>query len=257
MIVRRKVRLRKKFSLGNIKTSSKVILIIFLLLIMIFFSFRFINKKVSPIFIDYAQMELSKLSNIIINKAVSKQMVENASIEDLFIITRENSGEIRTIDFNTVVVNKFLSTTTNSIQLSLKQIEEGNIDLLELPDDVLISYDKDKLKKGIIYQIPSGVILGNSLFSNLGPKIPVKFSLIGQINSTIKTKITNYGINNAMIEVNMHIRIEEMAILPFVSKRVVVENSIPISIKMIEGSIPNYYFNGMDRESTSFALPTS
>ena len=149
-----------------------------------------------------------------------------------------------------------MSTTTSSIQLNLKQIEQGHIDLLDLPDDVLVTYDKNKLKKGIVYEIPTGVILGNSLLSNLGPKIPVKFSLVGDINSTIKTKVTNYGINNAMIEVKIYIKIEEMAILPFVSKRFKIENEIPIAIKMISGTVPNYYFNGIDRESTSFSLPT-
>lgn len=237
--------------------SHKMIAVLVLLIILIVMSFRFINKKAAPVFKEYAEMEVKRLSNLIINKAVSKQLVENADIENLFIITKENSGEIRTVDFNPTVVNKFLSTTTSSIQLNLKQIEQGHIDLLDLPDDVLITYDKSKLKKGIIYEIPSGVILGNSLLSNLGPKIPVKFSLIGDISSTIKTKVTNYGINNAMIEVSIAIKIEEMAILPFLSERIKIENQIPIAIKMIEGNIPNYYFNGIDRESTSFSLPTS
>ena len=206
---------------------------------------------------EYAEMEITKLSNIIINKAISKQLVENASIDDLFIVTKDSNGEIKTIDFNSVVVNKFLSTTTSSIQLSLKQIEEGNIDLLELPDELLIHYDEKNLKKGIVYEIPSGVIFGNSFLSNLGPKIPIKFSLLGDINSNIKTKITNYGINNALMEVSMQIKVTEKALLPFLSKKIVVENSVPISIKMIEGSIPNYYFNGIDRESTTFSLPTT
>lgn len=255
--MRRRIHLKRKIRLIPKNKGNCFLLFIFLFLISLFFTFRFISKKASPILMDYAEMEITKLSNIIINKAISKQLVENASIDDLFIVTKDNSGEIKTIDFNSVVVNKFLSTTTSSIQLSLKQIEEGNIDLLELPDEILIQYDEKNLKRGIIYEIPSGVIFGNSLLSNLGPKIPIKFSLLGDINSNIKTKITNYGINNALIEVSMQIKVTEKALLPFLSKKIVVENSVPISIKMIEGSIPSYYFNGIDRESTTFSLPTN
>jgi len=39
------------------------------------------------------------------------------------------------------------------------------------------------------------------LLSNLGPKIPVKFDLVGEVIINIETKITNYGINNAMMEI--------------------------------------------------------
>ena len=189
-------------------------------------------------------------------KSVSKQLVENANIENLYIITRNSNDEIKTIDFNPVIVNKFLSTVASSIQLSLKRIEEGDVDLLELPDDILVEYDKEKLKKGIIYEIPSGVIFGNSFLSNLGPKIPVRFHLMGDISSSVSTKITNYGINNALIEVNLNIKLTIMSVLPFLSKKIKIDNSVPISIKMIEGNIPSYYFNGIGKETATFSLPT-
>lgn len=255
--MRRKAKLKRRVYLLPKTVGQKFLFVLFLILCFLFLSFRFLSARASPILIEYAEMEITKLSNIIINKAISKQLVENASIDDLFIVTKDNQGEIQTIDFNSVVVNKFLSTTTSSIQLSLKQIEEGNIDLLELPDELLIHYDEKDLKRGIVYEIPSGVIFGNSFLSNLGPKIPIRFSLLGDIHSNIKTKITNYGINNALMEVSMEIQVTEKALLPFLSKKIVVQNSVPISIKMIEGNIPNYYFHGMDRESTTFSLPTT
>lgn len=256
-IMRRRIRVKKKIYIGRLLTSHKIIVTIILFLIVLCFSFKWIHKKAFPLFSTFGEMETTKLANIIINKAISKQLVENASIEDMFIITRDSNDEIKTIDFNPVIVNKFLSTTTSSIQLSLKSIEEGNVDFLELPDDVLIDYDKEKLKRGIIYEIPSGVIFGNSFLSNLGPKIPVRFHLMGDISSNVGTKITNYGINNAMIEVNLNINLTVMSILPFISKKVKINNSVPLSIKMVEGNIPNYYFNGLGRETTTFSLPTS
>lgn len=255
--MKRRVRLRKKIYVGNMMKSHKLILAFFLFLIVLFFSFKWIHKKAYPTLEKFAELETSKLASIIVNKAISKQMVENASIENMFIITRGNNDEIKAVDFNPVVVNKFLSTTTTSIQLSLKQIEEGNVDLLELPDDVLVKYDKENLKKGIIYEIPTGIIFGNSFLGNLGPKIPVRFHLMGDIHSNVKTKVTNYGINNALIEVSIYIRLNMLSILPFLSKELKIENTVPLSIKMVEGNIPNYYFNGVGRETATFSLPTS
>ena len=45
-----------------------------------------INKKVMPIFLEYASEETHKLATMIINDAVSKQVVEDLTVEDLFIM---------------------------------------------------------------------------------------------------------------------------------------------------------------------------
>ena len=78
------------------------------------------------------------------------------------------------LDFNPLTVNKILTKVTNSVQINLKYIEQGKVELLALTTDELIDYDINKLKKGIIYEIPTGVIFNNSFLSNLGPKLPVK-----------------------------------------------------------------------------------
>jgi len=255
--MRKKIRLRKKISTKKILKTHIILLSILFLVLSVFLLFKFLNKKASPILLEYADEELKKLSNIIINKSISKHLVENTEIDNLFVVARDSNDEIKTIDFNPVVVNKFLSTTTNSIQLYLKQIEEGNTDLLEDSSYTDIVYNKEKLKKGIIYELPIGVVFGNSFLANLGPKIPIKYRTIGNINSNISTKITNYGINNALVEVTIDVKITQMVLIPFVSKKIVTKNNIPIAIKMIEGNIPNYYFNGISRESPGIALPTS
>lgn len=103
--------------------------------------------------------------------------------------------------------------------------------------------------------LTSGVISSNSLLSNLGPKIPVKFDLVGEVISNIETKITNYGINNAMMEISVNIELSEQVILTFVSKKIVYNVNIPIAIKLIQGTVPNYYFNGLSRNSPNVFIP--
>lgn len=249
---KRKILIIKKRQKG--KVINKIILLVILLGLFIFFTFRFINTKVTPILLPYAESSVKKLTNLVINKAISKQVAEDLNIEDLFIITKDGNNQIKTIDFNPILVNKTLTLITNNIQLNLKYLEEGNIDLLELPDNIDIDYDEDKISKGIIYEIPSGVIFKNALLSNIGPKIPVKLSIIGDIVSTVNTKVTNYGINNAMIEVSIIVEVEEMVILPLTTKKIKVETSIPVAIKLIQGTVPNYYFNGIDKNSPSIAI---
>ena len=106
-------------------------------------------------------------------------------------------------------------------------------------------------------EIPSGLVLGNSLFSNIGPKIPVKISMIGDLESNISTNINKYGINNAIINVNVEITAFERVILPMYTKETVVKSKIPISIKIIQGAITNYYISGIDNNSKLNILPNS
>ena len=175
--------------------------------------------------------------------------------KDMFIITKSETGEIRTIDFDPIVVNKTLNKIVNTIQLNLKYLEEGKLELLELPDNVLIDYNEEELSKGVIYEIPSGVVFNNSLLANLGPKIPVKLSLIGDIVSNVNTKVTNYGINNALIEVSIYVQVESRVILPFITDTVIVETEIPVAMKLVQGIVPDYLLGGLTNSSVPIKVP--
>lgn len=215
---------------------------------------KIISIRVSPILMNYAELETKKLSSIVINRAVNKQLANGMNIDEMFNIIKNDNGEIATIDFNPAIVNKVLNTTTNVVLINLKAIEEGNIDFVELPD-ILISYDKDKLKNGIIYEIPLGTITNSGFLSNLGPKIPIKLNIIGSVESNVKTNIKEYGINNALVEIYIRISVTEQINVPFISKRVTVTSDIPVALKVIQGSVPKYYGGTLSKQSNILSIP--
>ena len=233
---------------------NHIIFIIIAVVLTILLLFRAINMKVNPILIDFADLESRKLASIVINNAVSKNITQGINVDELFLIVKDETT-IKSIDFNPIVVNKLLTQITNNIQLDLKYIELGKIESIDLPTDLLFNYDINKLKKGIIYEIPTGAIFGNSILANVGPKIPVKFSLVGDIVSYINTKVTDYGINNALIEVNIVLELSEQVILPFITNKIKIESSIPVALKLIQGDVPNYYLRGLNQNSASLTLP--
>lgn len=250
--MKKRIHLKRKFSFFK-KKINFVIFIVIILIIMIVLILNFISLKVNPVLLDYAQMEARKIASIIINDAVNQKITNDIDIEELFIITRDTNNEVKTIDFNPIIVNQILTETTILVQSNLRYLEQGKVDMLNLMNNALIDYNQDKLKQGIIYEIPSGVIFGNSFLANIGPKIPVKFSLVGDIVGYINTNVTDYGINNALIEVNIVLELSEQVILPFVSEKITIDTTIPVALKLIQGSVPNYYLNGLN--SPSFALP--
>lgn len=247
----KRIHLKKKYLLFQ-KKDSKINLLIFIfvmLIIGIIVTFNFINKKVNPTLMDYAELQVGKIATQVIRQAVSNEVIDKISIDDLFIITRDSNGDIKTIDLNPINVNKMVGLITDQVNDYLTKVETGAIDGLNLSADLI---DSKKVKKGIIFEIPSGIIFQNSLLSNIGPKIPVKLNLVGDIVTDVKTKMTNYGINNGLLEVSVYVEVTEQVILPFTSKRIKVEMNLPIALKLIQGSVPNYYSNG---NGSNVAIP--
>ncbi len=244
------------YSLIGEKMKRKLLILSFFLIFIVVFLILFeINQKVKPKLEQYSEYELKKFNSLIINQTIIKEINDTVSLGDLFSIPKSEENSIHTIDFNPIAVNRLLSIITNSIQTDFQKIEQGQFEELSIKDTILSSYHKDLLKRGIVFTIPSGMVFDNFLFSNLGPKIPVRFSLTGDIISNIQTKVTNYGINNALIEVFANVTISERMILPFFSKNIQTTVSVPIIMKLIEGSVPNYYFSGIDKNSNIFSLP--
>lgn len=247
--MKKTMNLRKKIVIKKINLLIFSFILVFIIIILLF---KIINERINPILFDYATLESRKFASIIINKAIEKNVATDLVIEDLYIVSKKENNEITSVDFNPAIVNKVLTKVTSSVQMNLKNLEEGNLDLLEASDDVLIYYDKENLKKGIIFRIPSGIVFNNSLLTNIGPKIPVRFTLVGDVLSGINTKVTNYGINNALLEVSVNIKLTLKVILPISTKEVNVETNVPIAIKMIQGNVPNYYSNGLN---SNFSIP--
>ena len=81
-------------------------------------------------------------------------------------------------------------------------------------------------------------------------KIPVRYSMVGDIISNIETKVSSYGINNALIEVDIYVEVSMIINLPFVTDRVTISNRIPLAIKVIQGVVPSYYLGGFTTNSS-------
>ena len=228
-----------------------IILIIILVIMAMILLFKIINKKVTPIFMRVAESESKKFATLVVNDAVNKNVTSELS-DNLFNTVYDNQGNIKEIEFNTVTVNQTLTIITNNVLLNLKHIEEGELDSIKLSDEIVDTYKRKNLEKGIIYRIPIGVALGNSLLNNIGPKVPVKLNFIGDIESNIKTKTTNYGINNALIQVYVIISVDIEVVLPLISKKTSISTEIPLIIKSVQGNVPEFYSGG---NTPSISIP--
>ena len=79
-----RIRLRKKYLLHVHLCKKNVIVVTCIsFLICLIFLFKWINQKVYPLLLNYAETEATRLMTIVINKAVSKHLTEDLNVDDL------------------------------------------------------------------------------------------------------------------------------------------------------------------------------
>jgi len=200
----------------KIKFINKIAIIFVIIMIITILVLNKVNKIANPILMVHAKANAYNTVTKIINNSVNDS-IQNLNVNELFIMSYDNNGEIISIDFDSIVVNKVLTSVSLAIESEINFIEEE------------------------AYQVPFGVIFKNSFFTNLGPNIPVKLRLVGSVVNDIDTKITNYGINNALMEVYIDIEVNVQVVLPFISDNITVKTLMPIAIKLVRGNIPEYY----------------
>lgn len=230
-----RIRLRKRHK------KFKIYFIICLFIFCLYLLLSFFSKKMTPIMLSYAESKATKLATLLITQAVNGEVFHTMDVDDLVVTNKDSNGIIKEVDINPIYANKLLNMITNYVQEYIEKVENGDIDSLGVSDTIFSSYDIHKLKQGIIYEIPSGVIFDNSLLSNLGPKIPVRINLIGDVETDIKTEITNYGINNVFFKVIAYVEVKMKVLLPFASSSLVASTNIPLVMKIIGGDVPDFY----------------
>ena len=235
-----------------IKKSNIIFFTLIFVFIFVFFLLKVISNSITPIIMDIAEIEINKFSTIVVNKAVSQVLDDKINDSNIFSTNISNDGKIQTIDFNPIIVNQVLNIATTVVQNNLKLLEEGKLDNIGIYDIDLPENRVNSLRKGIITEIPIGVIFKNTLLSNIGPKIPIRLHYLGDVNSNITTKVTPYGINNALVEVGVKLEMTAQIILPFASKKMYIECDIPLAIKMIQGTVPNYYGGLIEKNSSLY-----
>lgn len=214
---------------------------------------QLLSQKLNPSVLRYSQVEAKRFGTYVINQSLDKKFI-NSLDGDIFTTTSNSAGEIQMVDFDTKKVNKLLEEITARVQKKLIALENGEINDFDIADTFRGLRYKN-IKKGVVCELPTGVLFSNVLLSNNGVVIPIKLNFIGSVLTNMNTKVENYGINSVYLEVKIHVEVEERISMPSMTDEVKVSTDIPLTVKVIQGSIPNYYQSQIQRDSSIFTLP--
>ncbi|MFJ7639333.1 sporulation protein YunB [Peribacillus sp. NPDC097206] len=227
----------KKFRKKGPLPTRKVFLYSFILFILSsILTLRYVDKEIEPVIMKVAENEIKRIATETIHEAVD----DNISKVDMekIIVTNKNDDANPSYSFNPGIYNELRSNITKDIQNNLG-IKKGNPFNKKEPAKL-----NDEQYKTVVYYVPLGVVTGNSLLSNYGPKIPVKMSVIGNVQSDLKTKLTNAGINNVYYEMSVDFNVNIQIVIPSFTKETKVSQEVKVGSILMQGDVPSYYSNG-------------
>lgn len=213
---------KKKFSVFF--TRGLIILAIaFLISLMVI---NYFSSQIKTILLPIAEARVNKYISNMINKATEDILFD----KELLKINKNSNDEVEMVTYNTYEVTKLIDKIKMNIQDEFNGLEYGKVN-----------------DEFVLQKIPFGVIFGNVFLRNLGPKINIRFDMIGNVLTNIETEVKPYGINNAYVETRVFIEANARIIIPFVTKNVKITNVIPISINIYQGKVPNGYITSFNK----------
>ena len=202
----------------------------------------YFSNKVGPGLIKCAEDEVNSLMSLVMNNSIEKYIKETNTL-NLITIERTNNNTIERIQYNTKILNQTRTKILDILEQDLDYMTKGYLEETGLNLNKLSDEYYQKTKDGILYTVSIGSSTGNPFFANIGPKIPLNLKSLGNASADITTNITEYGMNNALIEISINLEATIIIQMPFLSKEVTINNKIPLTMELIQGSIPGYYLN--------------
>ena len=229
------------------KILSKIVLftIIFVLLFTIFLLSKFVNHLDHSL-VQISTNEITRVTYEFITEKLDRHVFTGTNLEDILIIQKNNQDEILYVDFDLDQAYLILDQVSTILNESFKDLESGNVSVAYLDSD--LSHELGSM----VLSIPIGNTFQNMYFCNFGPRVPVRISFIGAVLANLKTKVTDYGLNNALVELFVYIEFKTQIMSPFEIEEVTLQYDAVIASMMIEGEVPNFYGGTIQRESSIY-----
>lgn len=226
---------------------SKIIFVTIILIVLftIFLLSKFVHHLDKSL-VDISTNEITRVTYRFITDELNHNIFNDQNLEDILILEKNDSGEILYVDFNLDQAYQVLDQVSLVLTNSFDELESGNVSVAYLDSE--LSHELGSM----FLSIPIGNSFEHLYFYNLGPRIPVRINFIGSVLTNLKTKVTDYGFNNALVELFVYIEFKTQIMSPFEVEEVTLQYDAVIASMMIEGEVPQFYGGTIEKESSIF-----
>jgi sporulation protein YunB len=212
---------------GPLKAKHIVLVILILLTLISVQGFLFVERNLEPALKEIAKTYVEQIATLAITDAISKKVTEEiAETGDLIEIQEDNDKNITFISFNQARQAKIVADVTDRANQTL-------VDLSNRP-----------------IEIPLGQALDSNILAQYGPQVPITLVPMGAAKADIEVRLEEAGINVVAIVVYLRIEARVKIVIPFASDDVLVRTEFPIAFDILNGKVPNVYFDGGGGSST-------
>lgn len=237
-----KFKKRKKYRISKVVILDIALIFFFTYILFIGYS-KFVSKRL----IDIAYVKLNEFMDYFLSNKINYDLFKGDNLKDIIVINKNSDGEILYVSYDMDKSYKVLDLVTKELEDNINDLENGNVGNTQ---------NISGGKNGILLKLPM-FIGNNAIISNLGPKIYVPINFVGSILTNLKTKITDYGINNALVEIYVTVKLSTNIISPTSSKEMVIDYNVLIASVVVNGRVPSVYGGLIQSKSSGLSIPIS
>lgn len=123
------------------------------------------------------------------------------------------------ISSNVIVINEIISDIAIKIQEELNKIENSK------------------------FKISMGSFIGSRILSGRGPRMEVKMSTIGNLDTDLRSEFSDAGINQTLHKIYLQVECQVIILTPFDTIEEKIANQVLLSEAVIVGTTPSTYYN--------------
>lgn len=192
--------------------------------------FAYINANLRPVLAGLSAARVESVAAKAMNQAIMDVLSTDEAAQALLNIYSNDNG-VYLLQANSSKLNTVAADCADTAQERIMALGEQGV------------------------SIPIGTITGIPLLSGVGPKITMKFTPAGAVQSSFQSEFRSAGINQTLHRITLRLTATIRIILPGQSHTVTVVAEAPIAENIIVGDVPSAYTNVADEEDLLNLVP--
>ena len=195
--------------------------------------------------LDVAKIKLNDFMKTFLSSNIGYDLIKDEGIENVLVINKNKDNEILYVNYDLDIAYKLLDVITKELENNIQELKIGNV------NDTSFYQNNEVL----MLKLPFFIGSKNPLLVSLGPKIYVPLNFSGAILTNLKTEIKDYGLNNALVEMYVTIKINIDILYPYNKSKEEINYDVLIASSIINGRIPSFYGGVIDTKSNNVSIP--
>lgn len=209
----------------KLSSKGKKIMAVSVVCIIAIITANTVVHAITPIYEGLCRDRAKSVATIISNSEATNVM-KDYEYEDIISIYKDKNDNITMLKSNIIPINKIISDVGEKIQKRINGEEDG-----------------------VIY-INLGSFFGSKILAGRGPKVPMKLSVIGSVETDLRSEFKEAGINQTLHRIYLQVDCKIQILTPFEPIEESISNQVLLAENLIVGITPDSYYNleGLQQE---------